>query len=131
MIDKWLDDTVKALMKGTLKSFRYADDLSICCRYEEDAVRVKKALGQRLENYKLKLNEEKTKMVSFSKKKTRLGIKQEGFDFLGFTFYLGKPLKGVVIPKVKTCGKRYRSNRCTEVHRAFFQIRTGQDGVQI
>lgn len=109
VIDEWLEDTVKPLMKGTLKAFRYADDLVICCRYEEDAVRVRKALGKRLEKYKLKLNEEKTKMVSFSKSKTRRHIKQEAFDFLGFTFYLGRSLKGAVIPKVKTCGKRYRS----------------------
>lgn len=109
VIDEWLEDTVKPLMKGNLKVIRYADDLVICCRYEEDAVRVKKALGKRLEKYKLKLNEEKTKMVKFSKKKSWKGMKQESFDFLGFTFYLGKSLKGVIIPKVKTCGKRYRS----------------------
>ena len=36
-------------------------------------------------------------------------MKQRAFDFLGFTFYLGKSRKGAVIPKVKTCGKRYRS----------------------
>lgn len=109
VIDEWLEDTVKPLMKGTIKAFRYADDLVICCRHEEDAVRVKKALGKRLEKYKLKLNEEKTKMVKFSTRKSRQGIKQEGFDFLGFTFYLGRSLTGAVIPKVKTCGKRYRS----------------------
>jgi len=109
VIDEWLEDTVKPLMKGNLKAFRYADDLVICFRYEEDAVRVKKALGKRLEKYKLKLNEEKTKMVKFSKRKSRQGIKQESFDFLGFTFYLGRSLKGAIIPKVKTCGKRYRS----------------------
>lgn len=109
VIDEWIEDTVKPLMKGTLKAYRYADDLVICCRYEEDAVRVKKALGRRLEKYKLKLNEEKTKMVNFSKSKTKQGIKQESFDFLGFTFYLGRSLKGAILPKVKTCGKRYRS----------------------
>lgn len=109
VIDEWIENTVKPLMKGTVKAFRYADDLVICCRYAEDATRVRKALGKRLEKYKLKLNEEKTKMVSFSKSKQRQGIKQEGFDFLGFTFYLGKSLKGAVIPKLKTCGKRYRS----------------------
>lgn len=109
VIDEWLEDTVKPLMKGNLKAFRYADDLVICCRYEEDAVRVKKALSKRLEKYKLKLNEEKTKMVNFSKRKSWRGIKQESFDFLGFTFYLGRSLKGVITPKVKTCGKRYRS----------------------
>ena len=109
VIDEWIEDTVKPLMRGTVKAFRYADDLVICCRYEEDAVRIKKVLGKRLEKYKLKLNEEKTKMVHFSKSKARQGIKQEGFDFLGFTFYLGKSKRGTIIPKLKTCGKRYRS----------------------
>jgi RNA-directed DNA polymerase len=109
VIDEWLEETVKPLMRGTVKAFRYADDLVICCRYEGDAVRIKKVLGKRLEKYKLKLNEEKTKMVNFSKSKTRRGIKQEAFDFLGFTFYLGRSVRGGIIPKVKTCGKRYRS----------------------
>jgi RNA-directed DNA polymerase len=109
VIDEWLEDTVKPLMKGRVEAFRYADDLVICCRYEEDAVRVRKALGKRLDKYKLRLNEEKTKMVRFSKRMTRQGTKQEAFDFLGFTFYLGRSIKGAVIPKVKTCGKRYRS----------------------
>lgn len=109
VIDEWLEDTVKPLTKGPLKSFRYADDLVICCRYEEDAIKVRRVLGKRLDKYKLKLNEEKTKMVKFSKNKTRQGKKQEAFDFLGFTFYLGKSARGTIIPKVKTCGKRYRS----------------------
>jgi RNA-directed DNA polymerase len=109
VIDEWLEDTVKPLMRGTVKAFRYADDLVICCRYEEDAARIRRVLGKRLEKYKLKLNEEKTKIVRFSKSKERRGIKQEAFDFLGFTFYLGRSRKGTIIPKVKTCGKRYRS----------------------
>ena len=109
IIDVWIEETVKPLTAGTIKAFRYADDLVICCRYNKDAVRIRKALGKRLEKYKLRLNEEKTKMVSFSKRKIQQGIKQETFDFLGFTFYLGKSLKGRVLPKLKTNGKRYRS----------------------
>jgi len=109
VIDEWLEKTVKPLMRGSVQAYRYADDLVICCRYEEDAVRVKKALGKRLDKYKLKLNEEKTKMVKFSRSKSRGGIKQDSFDFLGFTFYLGRTRTGIIIPKVKTCGKRYRS----------------------
>jgi RNA-directed DNA polymerase len=109
VIDTWLEETVKPLMKGMVKAFRYADDLVICCRYEEDAKRIKRVLGKRLAKYKLELNEEKTSMVKFSKSNFRRGIKQGSFEFLGFRFYLGKTLKGGTIPKVKTSGKRFRS----------------------
>ena len=116
VIDMWIEETVKPRTRGMIKVFRYADDLVVCCRFEKDAVKVREALGKRLAKYKLKLNEEKTKMVSFSKKKSTQGIKQGAFDFLGFTFYLGKSLKGRVIPKLKTSGKRFRSklNRVNE-----------------
>lgn len=109
VIDTWLEETVKPRMKGEVKAFRYADDLVICCRYEEDAERIKNVLGKRLTKYKLELNEEKTSMVSFSMSKQRRGIKQGSFEFLGFRFYLGKSRKGAIIPKVKTSGKRFRS----------------------
>jgi group II intron reverse transcriptase/maturase len=109
VIDSWLEETVKPLMKGMVKAFRYADDLVICCRYEEDAKRIKRVLGRRLAKYKLELNEEKTSMVNFSKNNFRRGIKQGSFEFLGFRFYLGKTLKGGTVPKVKTSGKRFRS----------------------
>lgn len=108
VIDIWIEETVRPLM-GPVKHFRYADDLVICCRYERDAERIRKALGMRLAKYKLKLNEDKTKMVRFSKENSSKGIKQEAFDFLGFTFYLGKSRLGYIIPKLKTNGKRFRS----------------------
>ena len=55
------------------------------------------------------MNEDKTKLVSFSKKEAARGKSQGAFDFLGFTFYLGKSRKGCIIPKVKTSGKKYRA----------------------
>jgi RNA-directed DNA polymerase len=109
VIDIWLEETVKPLTRGEIRAFRYADDLIICCRYEQDALRVKKALCKRLEKFKLKLNEDKTKLVSFSKRKQRQGTKQGEFDFLGFTIYWGKSLRGHAIAKVKTSGKRFRT----------------------
>ena len=109
VIDTWLEETVTPLMNGPIRVFRYADDLVVCFRFEKDANRVREVLGKRLEKYKLKLNEDKTKMVSFSKSAMRQGIKQGAFNFLGFTFYLGRSKRGAVIPKLKTEGKRFRS----------------------
>lgn len=108
-IDEWIIETVKPRCKGKVEFFRYADDAVICCEYAEDAVKIRKALSLRLEKFKLKLNEEKTKMVEFSRRKVTQGIKQGTFDFLGFTFYWGKSRKGHYVPKIKTVRKRLRN----------------------
>ncbi len=109
VLDTWFQFVVKKHCRGRVELFRYADDAVICCRDCNDAERIKVALIKRLAKFKLKLNEDKTKLVSFSKAKRRNGYKQGAFDFLGFTFYLGRSRKGNVIPKVKTSGKRLRS----------------------
>lgn len=88
---------------------RYCDDMVICCQYVTDTERVYKALGLRLNKYGSKLNEEKTRLLSFSKKRMKEGERQESFDFLGLTFCLGKSRSGVIIPKLKTNRKRFKS----------------------
>jgi group II intron reverse transcriptase/maturase len=108
VIDEWFEDVVKQHCAGKVELFRYADDAVICCQYENDAKRILRSLVRRLEKYGLKLNEEKTRFVSFSKQAYRQGVKQETFDFLGFTFYIGRSRKGTPIPKVKSSGKRIR-----------------------
>ena len=87
VIDVWVKEMVIPNCKGTVSLFRYADDAVICCQYKTEALRIKEALSKRLEKFKLQLNEEKTKLVSFDKEEVMRGIKQETFDFLGFTFY--------------------------------------------
>jgi len=109
VIDDWFEKTVKAHCAGKVEMFRYCDDAVICCQTTHDAERIRKALSKRLAKYGLRLNENKTKFVSFSKHAARQGVKQESFDFLGFTFYWGRSRKGHAIPKVKTCGKRHRA----------------------
>lgn len=109
VIDKWIEETVKSYCTGTVEMIRYADDLVICCRYSRDAERVKTALGKRLTKFNLRMNEDKTKLVKFSRWEQRMGVKQETFDFLGFTFYLGKSREGNYIPKLKTRGKTMRA----------------------
>ena len=109
VLDDWMEEVVKKHCKGKVELFRYCDDGVICCRYEEDAIKIRTALAKRLAKYNLKPNDEKTKMVKFSTAGAKRGEKQEAFDFLGFTIYLGKSVKGKVIPKLKSCGKRIRS----------------------
>ena len=109
VIDEWFMKIVKRHCVGRVELFRYCDDVVICCQYEYDSERIKKALGNRLSKYGLKLNVEKTKLVTFSKRKSGTGTRQGTFDFLGFTFYWGRSRRGAVIPKVKTCGKRFRA----------------------
>lgn len=108
VIDEWFEDVVKQHCAGKVELFRYADDAVICCQYENDAERILRSLVKRLEKYGLKLNEEKTQLVSFSKRAYGQDAKQEAFDFLGFTFYIGCSQKGTPIPKVKSSGKRIR-----------------------
>lgn len=116
VIDVWFETTVKAHCRGESAMFRYADDLVICCQLASDAERVLTALGKRLSKFGLKLNEDKTRLVPFSKARQKRGETQGSFDFLGFTFFLGASRKGFTIPKVRTCRKRMRSKlrRVTE-----------------
>jgi group II intron reverse transcriptase/maturase len=114
VIDEWICDTIKPYLKGEVRLFRYADDAIICCTCVEDANRIQEALKERLERFNLQLNEEKTKMVSFSKRRASQGKKQGTFDFLGFTFYLGKSRRGRIVPKLKTIRKRL-SNKLVKV----------------
>lgn len=109
VITEWFEKMVRPRCRGEVKLIMYADDIVICCQHNKDAERIKVALTKRLARYGMKMNEEKTKLVKFSRRKQRLGEKQETFDFLGFTFYLGKSRKGFVLVKIKTSSKRYRA----------------------
>lgn len=108
-LDLWVEEMVKPNCRGKVTIFRYADDAVICCARHSDAIRIRDALPKRLEKFKLQLNEEKTKLVAFSKAKAMIGIPQETFDFLGFTFYWGKSKNGRTIPKLKTKAKTFTS----------------------
>jgi len=108
VIDVWLEDVVKKYCLGRIRLFRYCDDFVICCELESDAIRIRNVLSKRLEKYGLNLNEEKTRVVPFSRKKYDQGEQQGCFDFLGFTFVMGKSRKGFALPKLKTNRKRKR-----------------------
>ncbi|MBT4504247.1 MAG: group II intron reverse transcriptase/maturase [Gemmatimonadetes bacterium] len=108
VIDTWIEEMVKPHCAGRVALFRYADDLVICCQYNRDAQRIRRALPKRLAKYKLRLNEEKTQMIFFSKR-AYWQHRSASFDFLGFTFYLSPSHRGDIIPKLKSQGKRFRA----------------------
>lgn len=65
---------------------RYADDIIVHCKTEEEAIKLKIQITERLQKCKLELHPEKTKIV-YCKDSNRNGDgKNEKFDFLGYTF---------------------------------------------
>lgn len=65
---------------------RYADDMVVHCKTEEEATMLKEAIRERLLKCKLELHPEKTKIV-YCKDSNRKGKgDHEKFDFLGYTF---------------------------------------------
>jgi RNA-directed DNA polymerase len=108
VIDEWFERIVKAHCRGHVALFRYADDMVICCELAQDVDRIRQALRGRLERYGLAMNEEKTRTVPFSRSKASDGGAGT-FDFLGFTFYLGKSKRGHYTPRLRTSRKRFTS----------------------
>lgn len=72
---------------------RYADDIVIHCRTEEEAKQKKEAVSKRLEMWKLELNEEKSKIVYCKDSKRKKDYEAIEFDFLSYTFK-GRKVKG-------------------------------------
>jgi RNA-directed DNA polymerase len=110
VLDEWFVKVVQPKIKGRSFLIRFADDFIIGFELEADARRVMEALPKRFSRYKLTIHTEKTKLVRFiqpsSKEKTAEG--NGTFDFLGFTHYWGKSLRGFWVIKRKTIGKRLR-----------------------
>jgi RNA-directed DNA polymerase len=65
---------------------RYADDIIVHCRTEEQAQAVKRNIEVRLKCCKLELHPEKTKIVYCKDANRRGSYPNEKFDFLGYTF---------------------------------------------
>ena len=90
VLDKWFLENHKA---GTI--IRYADDAVFFFSSEEEAKAFLNDFKIRVESFDLKVNEEKSRFLSFKK------TSHEQFSFLGFTFYWGIAHKRRFL-KVKT-----------------------------
>jgi RNA-directed DNA polymerase len=82
VLDKWLE-----IHYPNIAFIRYADDVLVHCQTEEEAKAILIAIKQRLSECKLRLSEEKTKIVyclNYVRKQRKDYPKK--FDFLGFSF---------------------------------------------
>ncbi len=110
VLDDWFVKDVQPRMKGRCFLIRYADDFVIGFEKEEDARKVMDVLPKRFDRFKLTIHPEKTKLIKFGKpvfsKETKSG--NGTFDFLGFTHYWTKSLRGYWVIKRSTAMKRLR-----------------------
>ena len=95
-------------MKGRCFIVRFADDFVIGTEREDDAKRLMEVLPKRFTKYGLELHPEKTKCLDFRKPWPGATRGNSTFDFLGFTHYWAKSLKGNWVIKRRTSSKKVR-----------------------
>jgi group II intron reverse transcriptase/maturase len=106
-LDRWWVNAVLPHVKGRAVLIRYADDFVMVFSEQRDALRVQRALPERLGRFGLTLHPDKTRLVHFE----RPGPAGEGFqpgslDFVGFTLFWGRSRRGFWALKVKTARNR-------------------------
>ena len=111
VFDDWYVKEVKDRMNGHTFVVRSADDFIIGFENEEDARRVLQVLSKRFAKFGLMIHPKKTKLIRFNRPEPEatVGKGNCSFDFLGFTHFWAKSLKGNWVVKKKT--KRKRLNR--------------------
>lgn len=126
VLDLWFEETVKRHVRGYCELIRYADDYVCVARYAEDAARIERALKNRFNKYGLEIHPDKSRKISFGRFEQTNAASQSRkpntFDFLGFTLYCTKTLKGNFRPGFKTSQKKFRK-RCKEVNEWLRTIR--------
>src|ERR1700741_2760938 len=113
-LDLWAERWRQHKATGDMIIVRYADDFIIGFQHENDAQRFLDEMRNRLQEFALSLNPEKTRIIDFGRfateRRERRGLgKPETFNFLGFTFICGKTRAGKFQIKRKTRGDRMRA----------------------
>lgn len=109
VLDTWFETEVKPRMKGRCFMVRYCDDFVMGFELKTDADRLFEVLPKRFLKYNLELNMTKTKLVQFGRPAKGATKGNGTFDFLGFTHYFGKSMKGNWTIKRKTQSKTMRA----------------------
>lgn len=90
VLDLWVQRWRRRQARGDMIIVRYADDWVAGFQHRSDAERFWREVRQRLQEFGLKLHEDKTRLIEFGRfareNRSRRGLgKPQTFDFLGFT----------------------------------------------
>lgn len=110
-MDLWFEKKCKKNLQGEAYLIRFADDYLACFQYKRDTEKFARYSKYRMEKFRLKLAEEKTRVIQFGRfaieSKAEYGEKPETFDFLGFGHICGVGKNGeftlIRKPTVKSC----------------------------
>ena len=111
----WFKLVIQKEIKGECFLVNYADDFVAGFQYKSEAEMYYAKLKERMAHFNLELEDSKSRLIEFGRfaeqnRKTRGLGKPETFDFLGFTFFMGKSRKGYPCPKVKTSRKKFEKS---------------------
>lgn len=98
ILDLWFEKGYKKEIKGYAQLIRYADDFVVMFQSKKESEEFAKRLEQRLDKFGLKIAEDKSRVIEFGRyvweKAQRENKQVATFDFLGFTHYCDKTLRG-------------------------------------
>lgn len=112
--DLWAHQWRKQKAQGEVILVRYADDFVVGFEHRAEAERFQAELAERLSQFHLELQAEKTRLIEFGRhaamNRARRGEgKPETFNFLGFTHVCGTTRKGRFVVKRQTMRKRMQA----------------------
>lgn len=126
VLDVWFAETVKTHTDGFCELIRYADDFICVVQYAEDARRIEKALKKRFNKYGLEIHPGKSRTISFGRYEKENADKQNRrpntFDFLGFTHFCAKSIRGRFKVGRKTSRKKF-TGKCSEMNEWLKSVR--------
>jgi RNA-directed DNA polymerase len=111
VFDLWVHQWRKRNARGDVIVVRYADDFVMGFQHRHEAQQFQSKLDERLKQFNLELNVQKTRLIEFGRyaaqNRARQGKgKPETFNFLGFTHICGKTRKGRFVVVRQTMRKR-------------------------
>ncbi len=105
VLDLWFEKKVNPKCKGAVTILRFADDFICCFQFYDEAKKCLENLKTRLWKFNLKLAEDKTRLIRFTRFIT---TNSESFIFLGFEYRWQTARSGKPVVRLKTSKKKYK-----------------------